>query len=132
MKLSSTAFSRSLPNYRGSVRGRENTYLEADHDVNVAHLGSVLVELHCEYVGHEGVQGCQASEQEQEAGVYRLVPVLFANQAFGPLGGQPVEHPDGQDDDEGHDLVDVYRVSEHHCEQQELENFLLALVDEKL
>ena len=74
----------------------------------------MLVELNREYVRHESVQGDQACEQEQEAGVHGLVSVLFADQAFGALGGEPVEHPDGQNHGERHDLVDVDRVSEHH------------------
>ena len=60
------------------------------------------------------------------------VAVLLPNETLCAFGEQPVEHPDGKHDQERHHLVDVNGVAEDDSEDEELEDFLLALVKQVL
>jgi hypothetical protein len=93
------------------------TYLEANHDIDIAHLASIFVELDCEDVSEDRVDDNQDSEQHQQAYMHIQIAVLFSNETFGPLADEPVEHPEEQDEGQGHQLVHVESVAEHNAEQ---------------
>lgn len=60
------------------------------------------------------------------------ISVLFTNKAFRALDHQPVNNPAKQNHDKGHQFVNVQGVLQDHEHEQELEDLLLAFLDDEL
>ena len=114
------------------------TYFEADNHVDLAHLlvtvesFGVRGELRVESVGDDEADDDQHIAEQHDLGVLHPVSGSPADQVVASLIDKPVQDAEAEEDRQPKHLVDIEGVPQHNGQEQELEDLLLALLEDVL
>jgi len=104
--------------------------LEACDHIDVVHLVAKPEELENKDIRDKAVKSDEQAEEGEQPGMINQGFRFLANEALEALNREPVQHPHKQHRRNSDQLVDIEAVPEHNRHQQELENFLLRLIEQ--